>query len=90
MDETNAAHIPGLGDGPIDLHSKPIGGSTLSDELAAGTVIVPSQPMPTLIDSATPAMSHHTLWGREPSGAKITDFSPTSGPHDVDSKGRAV
>jgi len=75
-----------MGDGtPIDLHGKPTGGSTLSEELAAGTVKLPNV-APTKITPIQVGQMSNPIISPEPSGATIRNFSP-SGKHDVNSRG---
>ena len=81
---TNFAHIPGAGVSPVSTHGKPAGGSTLSEELAAGTVKLPNV-APTKITPIPVGQMSNPIISPEPSGAKVQSFSPL-GRHDTDGK----
>lgn len=84
-DETNNAHIPGLGDGPIDLRGKPTGGSTLSEELAAGTSVVSGLPGAMNIVHPPVGVMENPILESNPSGCRVTPYSPL-GRHDTTGK----
>ncbi|HKN62541.1 MAG TPA: hypothetical protein VJW93_15270 [Candidatus Acidoferrales bacterium] len=85
-DNLNEAHVPGAGASPISTHPVPTKPSTLSEELAAGTVNVASHPAPIKITPVTPGVMSNPVISPEPSGATVRSFSP-SGKHDVNSRG---
>ena len=80
-DESNAAHVPGMGTSPINTHPVPTRPSGLADELAAGTVKLPNV-APTKIDPVRVGVMANPVISPEPSGATVRSFSPT-GVHDT-------
>ena len=83
---TNFAHIPGAGVSPVSTHGKPTGGSTLSEELAGTSTVSGLPGAINIVHPTVGEMSNPNLEAN-PSGCKVTPFSP-SGTHDVDSSGR--
>ncbi len=81
-DESNAAHVPGMGTSPIDLHGKPTGGSTLSDELRAGTSIVSGLPGAMNVEHPAVGVMANPVLESNPSGCRVTPYSPL-GRHDT-------
>jgi len=83
----NFAHVPGAGVSPISTHPAATPPSTVARELDAGASRVASQVAPTKIDPVVVGVMANPVLESNPSGCKVTPFSP-SGTHDVDSSGR--